>query len=110
MEGLLTPGEIAKFVQAHNRAIDEYKGRDYKIWCDLSKMEPLSPGCTTLLEKAKQYSSSRKNFRGSAVLVTSAIVAMQNRRTSIDGGISSTELVSEDVIALRAHLKSVHRE
>jgi hypothetical protein len=109
LDGRLTLDEMTAFVAAHNRAIDGYGDRDYKVWCDISKLLTLSQECVQLFEKAKQYSNAHRNFRGSAVLVASAIVALQHRRTSIDGGVISTEMISEDVKALEAHLRTVYR-
>lgn len=109
LEGRLTVEEMTAFIEAHNRAIDGYGGSDYKVWCDISRLLTLSQECAHLMEKAKQYSNSHKNFRGSAVLVANAIVALQHRRTSMDGGVMSTELISQDVQALEQHLRTVHR-
>ncbi|HEU4730359.1 MAG TPA: hypothetical protein VFT22_20820 [Kofleriaceae bacterium] len=109
LEGRFTVEEMTAFVEAHNRAIDHYAGRDYKVWCDISKLLTLSQECVRLFEKAKLYSNARKNFRGSAVLVASALIALQHRRTSLDGGVMSTELISQDVEALEQHLRTVYR-
>jgi len=43
------------------------------------------------------------------VLVASALIAMQHRRTSMDGGVMSTELISQDIRALEQHLRTVYR-
>lgn len=109
LEGRFSVEEMTAFVAAHNEAIDSYGGRDYKVWCDISKLLTLSQDCVAVLEKAKLYSNAHKNFRGSAVLVASAVVAMQHRRTSLDGGVMSTELISQDVAALEHHLRTVYR-
>jgi hypothetical protein len=109
LAGRFTSEEMVAFVEAHNLAIDGYGGADYKVWCDISKLLTLDPECARLLEKAKQYSSAHANFRGSAVLVASALIAMQHRRTSLDGGVMSTELISQDVQALERHLRTVYR-
>lgn len=109
LEGRFTIEEMTAFVEAHNRAIDGYRGSDYKVWCDISKLLTLDQECVRLFEKAKLYSNSRKNFRGSAVLVASAVVALQHRRTSMDGGVMDTELISQDVQALEQHLRTVYR-
>jgi hypothetical protein len=109
LEGRLSTAEMAAFVDAHNRAIDDYAGADYKVWCDISRMLTLDLECAQLFEKAKLYSSSHANFRGSAVLVASAIVAAQHRRTSVDGGVMPTEMISQDVAALERHLRTVYR-
>src|SRR5262249_9268142 len=78
-------------------------------FCDISKMLPLRPDSAVLLEAAKSHSSKQPNFRGSAVLVSGATVAMQHRRTSVSSGVMDTELISDDIAALRAHLRSVDR-
>jgi hypothetical protein len=109
LDGRLTLDEMTAFVDAHNRAIDSYGGRDYKVWCDISKLLTLSPECAHVLEKAKHYSNAHRNFRGSAVLVASAVVALQHRRTSADSGVLSTEMISQDVNALEHHLRTVYR-
>ncbi|HEX2689562.1 MAG TPA: hypothetical protein VHN14_23245 [Kofleriaceae bacterium] len=109
LEGRLTLEEMTAFVDSHNRAIDGYGDRDYKVWCDLSKMSTLSQECVGMFEKAKQYSNAHRNFRGSAVLVASAVVAQQHRRTSFDSGVLSTELISQDLKVLQDHLRTVYR-
>jgi len=109
LEGRLSVDEMAAFCEAHNRAINEYRGADYKVWCDLSRLQTLDQECVRMIERVKQYSSAHSNFRGSAVLVASAVVALQHRRTSLDGGVMSTELISADVRALEHHLQSVYR-
>lgn len=109
LEGRFSVEEMTAFVHAHNQAIDGYGTSDYKVWCDISKLLTLSPECASLLEKAKLYSNAHKNFRGSAVLVASALIAMQHRRTSMDGGVMDTELISQDVHALEHHLRTVYR-
>jgi hypothetical protein len=109
LEGRLTADEMKAFVAAHNRAIDDYHGADYKVWCDISALAVLSQDCVALFEQAKSFSSRRPNFRGSAVLVASAVVALQHRRTSLEGGVIATELISHDVHALEQHLRTVYR-
>ena len=109
LSGNLTVDETRAFVTAHNRAIDGYRGRDYKVWCDISELSPLNAECAELFETAKRYSSKQPSFRGSAVLVSSATVAMQHRRTSVSGGVIGTELISDDVKALQEHLRTVNR-
>lgn len=109
LEGRMTVEEMTEFVGAHDRAIDAYGGHDYKVWCDLSKLQTLDQECVRLFERAKQYSQARRNFRGASVLVASALIAMQHRRSSVDGGVASCELISQDVQALENHLKSVYR-
>jgi hypothetical protein len=109
LDGALTLEEMSAFVEAHNRAVNGFHDADYRVWCDISRLSPMRPDCAALFESAKRHSSRRPNFRGSSVLVSSAMVALQHRRTSIDGGVMETELISDDEAALREHLRTVYR-
>lgn len=107
--GQLTASEMGAFVEAHNRAIDAYAGRDYKVFCDLSEMDLLEPKVAGLFEMAKRYSNSHPNFRGSSVYVASGTVGLQHHHTSIRGRVMSTEMISDDMELLREHLRKVWR-
>lgn len=109
LSGALTEAEMASFVEEHNRAIDAYGRHDYRVFCDIRQLAPLSPACTALFEKAKAHSAGKKNFQGSAVLAASALVTIQHRRTSVATGVMSTELITDDEAACRKHLASVRR-
>jgi hypothetical protein len=109
LAGRLTEEEARAFVAAHNDAIRQYGGRPYQVWVDITQLSPLSPEAAEIVEQSKRFSNAQPNFRGSAVLVASPMVAMQHRRTSISGGVMDSELISEDADALRAHLRTVNR-
>lgn len=110
LEGNMTREEMAAFVDAHNAAIDRFAGKDYKVFCDIRKLVTLSVECADLFEKAKNYSNTHQNFRGSGVWVSSAVIELQHRRTSVSGGVMSTELISSDEQALWKHLNQVYRD
>jgi hypothetical protein len=110
LEGVFTSEEMAAFLAQHNAGIDAFGGKDYKVFCDIRRLHPLSPACAALLEEAKRYSNQHLNFRGSAVLVSSATIALQHRRTSTSGGVMGTELISENERALWEHLEKVYRK
>lgn len=107
--GCLTAQEASDYVCAHNRAIDSLGSQDYKVWADLKDLQPLDPEPALLIEQAKRYSQARPNFRGSSVLVSSNTIELQQRITSIRSGVMSTEMISDDEDALRAHLATVYR-
>ena len=109
LSGALSTAQVEALVEAHNRAIDGFGTMDYKVWVDMSEMEPLSPEASLILEKGKRYSNSRPNFRGSSVLVSKGPVALQHRHTSIRSGVMSTEVISDDVEVLKEHLRTVYR-
>ena len=100
LDGRFSMADMTAFVTAHNAAIDAMEGADYKVFCDIRKLVPLTPDCAELLRQAKAYSDSKKNFRGSAVWVENAIVSMQHARTSKQSGVLPTELSSSDEAAM----------
>jgi hypothetical protein len=109
LTGRLDVDEMKAFVTAHNRAIDSFRGSDYRVFCDIRALAPLSPEATTEFERAKSYSAAAPNFRGSAVLAGSSLVGLQHQRTSISSGVMSTELISDDEARCWEHLANVHR-
>lgn len=110
LAGQFTEQEMQAFVEAHNRAIDGYAGKDYKVFCDLRGLDMLEPQVAQILEVAKRYSSAHRNFRGSSVYVASGSVGLQHRLTSIRGGVMNTEMISDDLEVLREHLRRVFRK
>lgn len=109
LNGTFTVSEMQKFLEEHNRAVDAYQGQDYRVFCDIRHLAPLSPEAAALMEQAKSHSSSQPNFRGSAVWVATAVTALQHRRTSVSSGVISTELISDNEYELREHLAHVRR-
>jgi hypothetical protein len=105
LEGHLTFEDMQAFVAAHDEAIDGFHGRDYRVFCDIRGLRPLSPTATELFEKAKRYSAAHKSFKGSAVIVDSNVVALQHQRTSVASGVMATELISNDEKACAEHLE-----
>lgn len=110
LRGRMSLEDMKAFVAAHNQAIDDFEGADYKVFCDLRELAPLAPDCAELMAEAKRHSDAQPSFRGSAVWVKSAIVSMQHARTSKTSGVLTTELISADEAALRAHLATVWRK
>ena len=109
LTGTLTVDDMRAFLAAHNAAVDAMGGRDYRVFVDIRGLVPLAANATELMEQAKAYSNAHDNFRGSAVLVNSATIGLQHRRTSIGGRVIDTELISDDEKACWKHLETVHR-
>jgi hypothetical protein len=109
LEGTFNTAEMLEFVKQHNAGVDSFGAQPYRVFVDIRALAPLSPECTALMEKAKQYSAAHENFHGSAVLALSSVVAMQHRRTSKSGGVIDTELISDSEEACWAHLATVTR-
>jgi hypothetical protein len=107
--GAPSPEEMQQFVRLHNQAVDAFRDKHYRVFCDIRELLPLSPEAADLFEQAKAYSASRPNFQGSSVLTSSSVVAMQHRRTSMNSGVLSTELLSDDEAACWAHLARIQR-
>ena len=109
LSGSVTVDEAHAFVAAHNAAIDRFGDREYVVFGDIRALRPLSPECAAIVEQAKRYSASKRGFRGSAILVKEAVVALQHRRTSISGGVIATELISNSEEECLSHLASLRR-
>lgn len=109
LEGFFTEDEMRKFAAEHNAAVDSFGDSDYHVFVDIRALRTLSPVCAEMMEKCKVYSSSHLNFQGSAVLVASAITAMQHQRTSVAGGVIDSELISENEQACWEHIARVRR-
>jgi hypothetical protein len=107
LDGEFSPDEMLAFVAAHNAGVDGFGGEQYQVFCDIRALKVLSPECAEILERAKAYSGNRRNFRGSAVWTSGAVVALQHRRTSASGGVMKTELMSDDDAVLWRHLSSL---
>lgn len=108
--GSIKPIEMESFLAEHNAAIDAYSGRTYRVLCDLRKLAPLPPQASTAFESAKAYSAAHLNFQGSAVLIDSALVALQHERTSTTAGVISSELITDSEEAALNHLASIDRK
>ncbi|MDP2345186.1 MAG: hypothetical protein Q8O67_29850 [Deltaproteobacteria bacterium] len=108
LEGKLSVADIKSFVVAHNTAIDSFDG-EYRVLVDMRGLMPLSPEAADAFEGCKRYSSGHPGFRGSAALVDSKLVALQQQRTSERSGVMSTELITDDEAAAAAHLTRVSR-
>ena len=109
LEGVMADEEMEAFLVAHNKAVNAMKATGYHVFCDISALKPMSQRAADLMEQAKTHSSKQANFRGSAVLVSSTVVAMQHQRTSTTAGVMSTELISDDPAACWAHIANVRR-
>ena len=109
LKGALVASEMEAFVKAHNDAIDALKDADYRVFCDIRELRPLSQDAADIFARGKAYSSAHKNFQGSAVLALEGVVSMQHRRTSVGGGVMDTELISASEEACWAHLATVRR-
>lgn len=109
LAGVIEERDMLEFARAHDAGVDSFGDVDYRVFCDLRELKPLSPRCAAIMEQCKAYSAAHANFRGSAVLVQSPTVAMQHRRTSSSGGVMSTELITSDEAACWAHLAKVKR-
>ena len=109
LDGALSAEEMAAFVHAHDAAIERFAGADYRVFCDIRELRPLSPPCSALFERAKANSAAHSNFKGSAVLARSQLVALQHQRTSVSGGVMATELISDVEKDCWDHLARVNR-
>lgn len=105
LSGALAADDMLRYSAEIADAIQTLKGVPYCIFCDSRLQLPLSPEAAAVLSSAKEFSAAQPNFIGSAVLVSTSMVAMQHRRTSTEGHVMGTELISDDPAACWKHLR-----
>jgi hypothetical protein len=110
LHGSLSAEDMAALGKAHQEAVIALKGAPYRVFCDLRNMLPLSPEAAASFQAVKTAGALQPNFQGSAVLVSSSVVAMQHRRTSIESGVIDTELICDDEAACWEHLRRITRK
>jgi hypothetical protein len=103
LRGSVTAPDMAEFARAHKAAIDAFGESEYSVFSDLRELAPLSAEASAEFERAKSLSAQKKNFRGSAVLVSDKVVSLQHQRTSLASGIRD-EFISDNEALCWAHL------
>lgn len=103
-EGPFTEHEMHSFVVAHNAAVNAVRGVPFRVFVDVRGLIPLAPEVADLGTMAMAHSASQPNFLGAAVLVDSALIAMQHRRGAQEAGVRGL-LISHDEEECREHLR-----
>ena len=96
---------------AHAEALEATGGDSFAMLADLRGMHPLDAEAVGLFWDIKRVAASVAGFRGCAVIVDSATMFMQQRRTSLADlpGVSARELVTMDEAEARRFITRSHQ-
>lgn len=96
--------DMRELAKAHVRALEATGGMPFKMLLDLRGLHPLDPEASEMLGDMKRVAARLEGYRGRAVLVDSATVAMQQRNTTIEDGGDDRELITLDEVKAQQFL------
>lgn len=97
-------GEMRALARAHARALEATGGEDFRVLVDLRGLYPLDSQAAELLSDMKRVAAHLAGYRGRAVLVDSATVAMQQRNTTLEEGGDDAEIITMDEADARRYV------
>jgi hypothetical protein len=100
-------GEMDALAQAHAKALEATGGQDFRVLVDLRGLPPLGARAAALLGDMKRVAARLPGYRGRAVLVDSATVAMQQRNTTLEEGGDPTELITLEAEEAERHVRDL---
>lgn len=77
------PAAMRDLADAHARALEATGSEPFKLLVDMRGLTPLEDEAVDILADVKRVAATTPGFRGCCVLVDSATVAMQQRRTKV---------------------------
>ncbi len=85
LRGHVGPSEMRELARAHAEALEATGGQPFGVLLDLRGLTPLEDEAVDVLFEMKRIAAALPGFRAMVVLVDSATVGMQQRRTRIEG-------------------------
>ena len=87
---------LRALARAHQNALAATGGEPFRVLVDLRGLMPLDAEAALQLAELKRNGAAPSTFRGRIVLCDSATVAMQQRRTGLEDGTASQEVITLD--------------
>ena len=103
---MVTAQGVRQLMRAHAQALAATGGSEFGVLADLRGLAPLDREAANLFSEIKRSAVALPGFRGRAVLVDSATIALQQKRTSMDMDASQFELVTTDEGEALQHLRN----
>lgn len=100
----VTAANMRQIMRVHVQALSSTSGEPFRVLADLRGLAPLDREAATLFAEVKRAAAALPGYRGRAVLVDSATVALQQRRTSVEHQSDATELITPDEQEARSFL------
>jgi hypothetical protein len=102
----VTAQALRPMMRAHAQALAATGGSDFGVLADLRGLAPLDRESANLFSEVKRSAVALPGFRARAVLVDSATIALQQKRSSIDTDTTQFELVTNDEAEAFQHLRA----
>ena len=98
--------EMRGLARAHAQALEATGGQRFRVLADLRGMHPLDGEASAIFSDMKRVAAHLPSYRGRAVLVDSATVAMQQRNATLADGGDPLELITLDAEQARRFARS----
>lgn len=92
----VTAQSVRLLMRAHTQALSSTGGGEFGVLADLRGLAPLDRESANLFSEIKRSAGALPGFRARAVLVDSATIALQQKRSSIDMETTEFEIVTDD--------------
>jgi hypothetical protein len=93
-------------MRAHAQALAATGGSTFGVLADLRGLAALDRETANLFTDVKRAGAAMPGFRRRAVLVDSATVALQQKRTSVESETGHLEIITTDETEAVAYLKA----
>jgi hypothetical protein len=101
----VVPREMREVARVHALALEATGGAPYWVLLDLRGLYPLDGQAAEILADVKRVGASLAGYRGRAVLVDSATIAMQQRNQTMEDGGDASELLTWGPEEARGHVR-----
>jgi hypothetical protein len=86
--------EMRALARSHAQALEATAGHAFRVFVDMRGLHPLDLEGAAIFADMKRVAAKLDGYRGRAVLVDSATVAMQQRNATLEDGGDPTELIT----------------
>jgi hypothetical protein len=86
--------EMRALARSHAQALEATGGQVFRVLVDLRGLHPLDVEAAAIFGDMKRVAAKLEGYRGRAVLVDSATIAMQQRNTTLEDGGDPSELIT----------------
>jgi len=101
----VTAPAVRLIMRAHSQALASTGGTQFGVLADLRGLAPLDRDSANLFSEIKRSAGALPGFRARSVLVDSATIALQQKRSSIDMETTQFEVVTDDEAEAVQHIR-----
>ncbi|MCZ7683762.1 MAG: hypothetical protein M5U28_35350 [Sandaracinaceae bacterium] len=88
--------DMRALARAHAQALEATGNQSFYVLADLRGLFPLDGEAAAIFSDMKRVAAKQRGYRGRAVLVDSATIAMQQRNATLEDGGDAAELITMD--------------